>query len=1355
VAPGAPHRAAQVGTWGSRSRSDDQVRARSDGIHEGRDVGGIVLTVGIERHDDRVPVAQAVHDSRLECGAVAEMEREIEDPATERTGDLGRIVAGTVVDDEERVGGTNPPQLAQNRFQILGLIPGGYGHEHSLCHEGRVLLWLSRRWARRSRGADTNRFSGPCALVNGWIIAFAGEAARPGQDPDPGISSAGAAAAHGRSRHSERATSVPRRAKNLGAHLVGARLTLLATALVRLRLARVTELNDTIINRVVEALEWPSEDPLGPDALGTLLKHVAVDRVTRSLGGLDALRQELRRGDEGRRSAVLAEIGEALGEWDAASLTVITRHPRVAVGPGLIATLFDPDHEDQRRTFLTRVGQMAFEEILSARAAPEPRLRILDPLGADERAKLLPGAVTHAVVVGELIGAVGEIFPLMLDAYACDLRVHGHAFVNVVGVHASWLSEAGGARRALFYDHAGERLIETELEEPLVFESCQFLYLGRSEESGLHRELSARLSGHPQVNPHAAAGRCEDKQRTFELLRAAGLETPRTALIRRGDGVTEIARALQDAGLTGRRRIVVQPNHGTEGAGVVLGTVDTDDAESVSGLAGLATRVQATETDDVVVREFVAGLRYRAGKQDCAADLRVNVAWTGCSYRAESAYLQVARSADDELSSVGRGGRIVALSEGAFEALGLSSDDVQKVGEIACAAAAAVATDLGETERLWLVGVDLRLVRREGRVGAWILDVNPRPAGLSYAELIETREPGVCPGLFGPLAGLAAASAVIEIVRIDQDADHRPLVRGAAAAGALSPLLQELEAFLRLDAVSSGESRIDLLQERAILVLADALWEGRRTGSVPTAGQLDRLLEAASSRDETRRAMRQAVAGDELSGSDEDYLAFVNQFLAAVNEREMRDFARSKENLLSRMPSRRSVDLRLADKGVVYEAEVPMRVGISSANASDNWTFSKLRGGMVVNFAVDLSIGEGEAPRPPITVTLEAIERPALELSTVSRMETDRPTEIAIDESNARAFFACADGDALSAAAGFRDIGDPLLLLKYALAFTGIVGWREAPEAYAQSPRQAIVDVLRFTGGRGLRLSVKSDGPSRSGFASSSCVALGLLSVLYRASGQCELLEAETLSSLALLLENEVGLKSGKQDTDGPLYPGVKALRYRPTDGFLRSEIAQLAIDEAALQEHLLLVNSGVQRPPAVGLRRGLNMRHLTYLSRDPERFPAIVRSLEVHEEIVAALGAEDWPRLGTLFTEYLGLRETIDSGATTSVHDAAAGEKVLRLPFTRLIAQGLIHGGMYTGAMGGGCMMLVVTPRGRETVEAGRGRRKRVELALNDLRDLLAGEAQPFRNLEVYHYAVNARGLRHIERRSAGGSAS
>ncbi len=154
-------------------------------------------------------------------------------------------------------------------------------------------------------------------------------------------------------------------------------------------------------------------------------------------------------------------------------------------------------------------------------------------------------------------------------------------------------------------------------------------------------------------------------------------------------------------------------------------------------------------------------------------------------------------------------------------------------------------------------------------------------------------------------------------------------------------------------------------------------------------------------------------------------------------------------------------------------------------------------------------------------------------------------------------------------------------------------------------------------------------------------------------------------------------------------------------------------------------------------------MRHYAYVSRDPARFGAVMKSLEVHDRIVEALRREDWPKLGALFTQYLDLRERIDPGATQSVYDEAAGRKVLRYPFERLLADGLIYGGMYAGAMGGGCLMLVPTPLGKEIAPAGA---TRLAAAIESMRKARLGGQRPFARLRVYDYSINTRGLEYQE---------
>ncbi len=78
---------------------------------------------------------------------------------------------------------------------------------------------------------------------------------------------------------------------------------------------------------------------------------------------------------------------------------------------------------------------------------------------------------------------------------------------------------------------------------------------------------------------------------------------------------------------------------------------------------------------------------------------------------------------------------------------------------------------------------------------------------------------------------------------------------------------------------------------------------------------------------------RASLAARAAPGDDEAYLAFIDQFLTAVTEREMMDFRLARDALLAAVDLR-AEGLRLRSPDLVYRASVPMRVGISSANAS-------------------------------------------------------------------------------------------------------------------------------------------------------------------------------------------------------------------------------------------------------------------------------------------------------------------------------------------------------------------------------------------------------------------------------------
>jgi len=224
----------------------------------------------------------------------------------------------------------------------------------------------------------------------------------------------------------------------------------------------------------------------------------------------------------------------------------------------------------------------------------------------------------------------------------------------------------------------------------------------------------------------------------------------------------------------------------------------------------------------------------------------------------------------------------------------------------------------------------------------------------------------------------------------------------------------------------------------------------------------------------------------------------------------------------------------------------------------------------------------------------------------------------------------------------------------------------------------------------GFKITLINKSPSGSGMATSSALSANLLNVLYHASQQHQFIGEENrilLGSMVLLFENELKLKSGRQDPDGSIFPGVKSFEYSQTDGFVvpNQPVKVLDINEKDLAENLVLFNSGMKRREATDLKRNLNQRHFAFLSRDKKRYRAIRKSYGIHKEIEKALLEGNWPLLGRLFTEYMKLRTQIDPSATDSEFDEDVGDKVFNEMFDQMVNKGLIYGGMFTGQMGGG----------------------------------------------------------------------
>ena len=109
---------------------------------------------------------------------------------------------------------------------------------------------------------------------------------------------------------------------------------------------------------------------------------------------------------------------------------------------------------------------------------------------------------------------------------------------------------------------------------------------------------------------------------------------------------------------------------------------------------------------------------------------------------------------------------------------------------------------------------------------------------------------------------------------------------------------------------------------------------------------------------------------------------------ARINQLQSIDLQRS----LAALDSGRAAAPRMVESAYeqAFCIQSPLRLGISSANASDNHLRSKEQGGKTLNIAVNLQQGREERAQPPLEVTARRLAEPQLILR--SRSEASRPT---------------------------------------------------------------------------------------------------------------------------------------------------------------------------------------------------------------------------------------------------------------------------------------------------------------------------------------------------------------------------
>ena len=202
---------------------------------------------------------------------------------------------------------------------------------------------------------------------------------------------------------------------------------------------------------------------------------------------------------------------------------------------------------------------------------------------------------------------------------------------------------------------------------------------------------------------------------------------------------------------------------------------------------------------------------------------------------------------------------------------------------------------------------------------------------------------------------------------------------------------------------------------------------------------------------------------------------------ARINQLQSIDLQRS----LAALDSGRAAAPRMVE--AAYEQafciQSPLRLGISSANASDNHLRSKEQGGKTLNIAVNLQPGQQDRAQPPLEVTARRLAEPQLILRSRS-MGFKADFEASKHSSAATVselFFA------------YRRSGDEALrLVKQGLVHAGIV---------RPNSTDVIEDIAAFTNGGGLELTTSSKVLQGSGLGTSGVLSAAILKMLYHLSG--------------------------------------------------------------------------------------------------------------------------------------------------------------------------------------------------------------------------------------------------------------
>lgn len=309
--------------------------------------------------------------------------------------------------------------------------------------------------------------------------------------------------------------------------------------------------------------------------------------------------------------------------------------------------------------------------------------------------------------------------------------------ISIEGVHLEWIDlKTANIFRVIY--RKDTNMVETPIY-PIKPENVIVLNLNLKDERAEHCLISEYLERRhvKLINPYIASSRCDSKYLTHKFIetyneQGNNILMPEYVYIPVRESASDIKRKIKEF-FHKHDRIVVKPDHGTEGIGVkVFEKEEQDNA--------IKYIVELSRMESVIVEEFVGNVYYDKTR---SFSLRVVVSHNGREFNIEGGYCIVARP-HGKISSVSHGGEIKnpnyvlrniwvkghdGISQYAYR-----KNDLANLYTLSKGVANGINIGLPSDKTLRYMGLDfiLKYDERTQSINYILLEINSRPSALTY-----------------------------------------------------------------------------------------------------------------------------------------------------------------------------------------------------------------------------------------------------------------------------------------------------------------------------------------------------------------------------------------------------------------------------------------------------------------------------------------------------------------------------------------------------------------------------------------------------------------------------------------------